>query len=226
LVSGHRRRAAAELAGRDTVPLVSLGPLTDAEAAALVFARNRHRKDFGPYHEAQALATLQRLQGGSVRELAAAHGYSHGRAGILLQAARAFDAATVAAVGGGDADRGAAAVGALSYRALRDLVALADDSTALITAARRAAKLEAPPSEPSGRSAPSDASTAVDARADATSEPTDLGPPVAQHRRPGGGYLVTVARTPDAASPEDAEVIAQALERLAARYRRRARRDR
>lgn len=207
LVSGHRRLAAAALVGLPVVPVVSLGPISDAEAASLVFARNRLRADFSPFHEAQALATLQRLRGGSVRDLAASLGYSHGRAGILLQAARTFDAGTRAELAGGDESRGTSAVATLSYRQLRELVGLARDRPALLVAARRATKLATPnvQAEPTVEGV----STAVDAV-----------PVVQQRRRPGGGVLLTIARSADEVSPADAVEIVAVLERLAKRYRR------
>lgn len=212
LISGHRRRVGARLAGLDRVPLVSLGPISDAEAASLVFARNRLREDFGPFHEAQALATLQRLRGGTVRELAASLGYSHGRAGILLQAAATFDDATRTELGGGDAARGTAAVAGLSFRQLRGLVRLAGDRPTLLEHARQTAKLV--PQEA--------ASTAVDSGP----APALAGPPIVREKREGGGWILTLMRSPDqAATSGDAPAIADALEKLAAHYRRAAKRQ-
>jgi ParB family chromosome partitioning protein len=75
LLSGHRRLAAARLAGLAHVPVQDRGELDDHDAALAVFRANTHRVDFAPWHEAVSLAALRRQRlaasvSGSVRELA------------------------------------------------------------------------------------------------------------------------------------------------------------
>jgi ParB family chromosome partitioning protein len=133
LLSGHRRLAAARLAGLADVPVVDRGDVADHAAAAIVYRRNLLRKDFTAWQEAVSFAAIRenRRSAGlpdSVRAVARALGTSHGRAGDLLTIARALDETTIAAVGA-PSEVVEDALARLTFRALRDLAtaASADD---------------------------------------------------------------------------------------------------
>ncbi len=62
VVAGHRRRAAAELAGQDTVPALVRPDLAAAGSAEAAFVvENLHRVDLSPLEEARAYALLADL---------------------------------------------------------------------------------------------------------------------------------------------------------------------
>lgn len=79
IVAGHRRRAAAEAAGLVTVPCVVRDYPDEADVLLAMLAENTQRTDgLNIVDEAQALAAVIDLRGGSVspRKLAAAVGHS------------------------------------------------------------------------------------------------------------------------------------------------------
>jgi ParB family chromosome partitioning protein len=79
IVAGHRRRAAAEAAGLSTAPSIVRQYDDEAEIVLAMLAENTQRSDgLNIVDEAQALATVIDLRGGSVsaRRLAAATGHS------------------------------------------------------------------------------------------------------------------------------------------------------
>jgi ParB/RepB/Spo0J family partition protein len=100
LLSGHRRLAAAALAGLADVRITEVTVTGDDEAATIVFRRNRLREDFTAWEEARSLAELQRRRNAArkargegaepVREFAKAMGYSAGRISELLRIARTW----------------------------------------------------------------------------------------------------------------------------------------
>jgi ParB/RepB/Spo0J family partition protein len=79
IVAGHRRRAAAEMAGLGTAPCIVRHYADEAEIVLAMLAENTQRSDgLNIVDEAQALAAVIDLRGGSVsaRRLAAATGHS------------------------------------------------------------------------------------------------------------------------------------------------------
>jgi ParB family chromosome partitioning protein len=139
LLSGHRRLAAARLAGVAEVPVVDRGEMADHVAAAIVYRRNLLRKDFTAWQEATSFAAIRenRRAAGlpdSVRELARALGCSHGRAGDLLVIARAFPPALLAELGDGDDGLAHESLARLSFRALRVLASTGTEPDRLAAA--------------------------------------------------------------------------------------------
>jgi ParB/RepB/Spo0J family partition protein len=70
VIAGGRRRAAAGIAGLDSVPCLIRDDLTDAEARAIALVENLQREDLDIEDEARALAELYQ-QGRSLREIGA-----------------------------------------------------------------------------------------------------------------------------------------------------------
>jgi ParB family transcriptional regulator, chromosome partitioning protein len=193
LLSGHRRLAAARLAGVAEVPVVDRGEMADHVAAAIVYRRNLLRKDFTAWQEATSFAAIRdnRRAAGmpdSVRELARALGCSHGRAGDLLGIARAFPEPLLERLGDGDAEAASEGLARLSFRALRSL-ASTESELARLAAAREQTGLGA--TEPAARKA---------------GRPG----PLEQVRRRGGGFALIVRK------PVARLTIAEAREVLAA----------
>lgn len=62
LVAGERRLRAAELAGLDTVPCVSI-EANEVDAAVIAIIENLHREDLNIFEEAAAIASLIELSG-------------------------------------------------------------------------------------------------------------------------------------------------------------------
>lgn len=58
IVVGHRRLAAARLAGRETVPIVVREILPGTEAEELMLIENCHRAELGPMEKAKAMGSL------------------------------------------------------------------------------------------------------------------------------------------------------------------------
>ncbi len=69
LIDGHRRRAAAEVAGLQTVPCIVLS-VDQVEAAFQTGISNLQRKDLTPLEEGRQYVELMRISGLSARELA------------------------------------------------------------------------------------------------------------------------------------------------------------
>jgi ParB family chromosome partitioning protein len=138
LLSGHRRLAAARLAGLADVPVVDRGTLPDHVAASIVYRRNLLRKDFTAWQEAVSFAAIQRNRReanlpDSVRAVARALGSSHGRAGDLLSIARAFPPALLRVLAD-DVEVAEGALARLSFRTLRDLASTPTDGERLARA--------------------------------------------------------------------------------------------
>src|SRR5579862_4406895 len=58
-LAGHRRLAAARLAGRTTVPAIHRGAMSNATAAATVLRGNLHRENFTTWQEAVLVTEVQ-----------------------------------------------------------------------------------------------------------------------------------------------------------------------
>ena len=202
LLSGHRRLAAANLAGLSHVPVVDRGVIADHAAAAIVYRRNLLRKDFTAWQEAVSFAAIQRnrREAGlpdSVRAVARALGSSHGRAGDLLSIARSFTPTLLSTLGGGDAELAEEALARLTFRTLREVATL----------------------------------PSPDERLAAAREATGLGVAEASVRRPqavcetvprrGGGFTLTVRTAPERMSPDEARATLAMLEEAMARLRAR-----
>jgi ParB family chromosome partitioning protein len=112
LLSGHRRLAAARLAGNAEVSAVVRPVESEVEAALIVFRRNQNRADFSHWQQARRLAALyslrtdERAAAGlpveTQAEFAAVAGVSVGLLNQLLAIARGFDDATLRDLGDGD----------------------------------------------------------------------------------------------------------------------------
>lgn len=75
LLAGHRRMAAAQMAGLRAVPVVIRGAVDPGTAIELMLIENCHRSDLGPMEKAQAFAKL-RDRGYSQTHIAARTGIS------------------------------------------------------------------------------------------------------------------------------------------------------
>lgn len=216
LLAGHRRLAAARLAGLADVPVDDRGEMSDDDAAAVVFRRNRLRSDFTAWQEAVSLQALQERRRAAglpdgVRALAKQVGYSAGRAGELLQVARAFPAEVLAELGGGEAGVAEEALSRLPYRTLRKLIA--EEEQARLEAARRATGLPAPqrPDQPDGAAAPlGEGRSAVYERVE----------------RRGGGFTLTVLKAIDRMTGEEADELLSVFQETVRQIRAQSRRVR
>jgi ParB/RepB/Spo0J family partition protein len=96
IVMGHRRAAAAAVAGKDAVPMIVRDDLAGAAAIAAMIAENRHREDLDPLAEARAMAALIERHGWRQRRVAAEIGCSQAhvskRMSLLQLPDRARDA--------------------------------------------------------------------------------------------------------------------------------------
>jgi ParB family chromosome partitioning protein len=70
VVAGHRRRAAAKLAGMTSVRVIVCPDMRPDDVLAAMLIENGHRKDLEPMEEARALAKLQAVHGLSEAALA------------------------------------------------------------------------------------------------------------------------------------------------------------
>ncbi|MBV9881259.1 MAG: ParB N-terminal domain-containing protein [Gemmatirosa sp.] len=200
LLSGHRRLAAARLAGVGEVPVVDRGEMADHDAASVVYRRNLLRKDFTAWQEALSFAAIQRNRRDaglpdSVRVVARALGASHGRAGDLLTIARSFSPAVIGALSD-DAEAAEDALAALSFRTLRELACLRDEHER-IARTREAAGLTAP--------SPTAAARLVGERVD----------------RRGGGFTLNVRKAAERMTASEAEAVLAVLDAETARLRTR-----
>jgi ParB/RepB/Spo0J family partition protein len=96
IVMGHRRAAAAAVAGVDAVPVIVRDDLAGAGAIAAMVAENRHRADLDPLAEARAMSALIERHGWRQRRVAAEIGCSQAhvskRMSLLQLPDRARDA--------------------------------------------------------------------------------------------------------------------------------------
>ncbi|HJU64173.1 MAG TPA: ParB/RepB/Spo0J family partition protein [Gemmatimonadaceae bacterium] len=211
LLAGHRRLVAARLAGHTEVPVRILGALSEHEAAGFVLRRNRLRAGFSTWQEAVLLRSLQErrraagLGGDSVRALAQTMSYSIGRVSELLAIGRAFPPVAVRQIGGGNEARAEEALTRLSYRALRELIKVADPERR-IALARQALGFIEP------------ASTGTSATTAGQS------PPFRTAARRAGGFTLSVDRPIDQLDRHDAELLLRVLMEHAESVRQRLRR--
>lgn len=211
LLSGHRRRTAALLAGLSSVPIIDRGPLPDDEASAIVGRRNLLRADLTTWQEARVLERTrrERERAGkptSVRTMAKVFGYSHGKAGDLLKIVDAF-LPHLEEIGGGDEVRADVGLSRFPFRVLRRL-AQVDDVAHRIQEARRRAGL--------GNAAPVEARPAA---------PPTRAAPVLEHRpRRGGGMVLTLLKDPERMSQEEAAEALRVVRELTKALQKQARR--
>lgn len=204
-LSGHRRLAAARLAGHATVPALDRGSLSNAAAAATVLRGNLHRENFTTWQEAVLVTEVQerRRHDGfhdNVRTLGTVMGWSHGKVNMLLRIRRALDAAFL--------DQAAERVGMpaaqleeqLARAPYRDLerAAAESDSATRVDIVRRILGIAAPAARP-GRD--------------------HL---VCVHRpKRGGGFLLEVHAPVETLAASDAAHLQELLEAQLARVRAR-----
>lgn len=204
-LSGHRRLAAARLAGQETVPVLDCGVLSNAAAAATVLRGNLHRENFTTWQEAVLITDVQerRRHDGfrdNVRTLGAVMGWSHGKVNMLLRIRRALEPAFL--------DRAAAEVGLptadleerLARAPYRDLerVTADPDPTTRVAVVRRILGI----ADPAARS--------------------DASAPVCVHRpKRGGGFLLEVRAPVESLGASDAAHLREVLEAQLARVKAR-----
>jgi len=195
LISGHRRLAAATLAGLAMVPVIDRGAMDDATAEGALFGANLHREDFTTIQAARLVASLQQRRQAAgyqdtVRTLAQLMGTSNGRVGTLQQIARAVPPPMAARLGGDEV------LSALSYRKLERLVAEPDDRRREALA-RQLLGLDAQEQSPVGQSS------------------------VVHRPRRGGGFCLQCSEPVEALAHDDAallrELLAAQLTRVTAR---------
>jgi ParB family transcriptional regulator, chromosome partitioning protein len=203
-ISGHRRLAAARLAGLTEVPVLSRGPLSSAQAAAMVLNGNLHRENFTPWQEAVLVTQVQerrRADGvpSDVRTLGSVMGWSSGKVHHLLKARSTFSPAALERIAGsGDAARVEEGLARLQPAELKRLVETADEE-ARISATRRAIGL-----------------------GEVTQAPQAEDRPVCSHRpKRGGGFVVEVNAPVEGLDAGDAMVVYQLLAAQLARVRTR-----
>lgn len=204
-LSGHRRLAAARLAGHDTVPALDRGPMSNAAAAATVLRGNLHRENFTTWQEAVLVSEVQerRRHDGyqdNVRTLGMVMGWSHGKVNMLLRIRRALAAEFLAHT--------AEQVGVpvlqleeqLARAAYRDLerMAAAPDSATRADIVRRVLGIADPTSRPARDRL------------------------VCVHRpKRGGGFLLEVHAPVETLAPSDATHLQELLEAQLARVKAR-----
>jgi ParB family chromosome partitioning protein len=203
-ISGHRRLAAARLAGLTEVPVLSRGPLSSAQAAAMVLNGNLHRENFTPWQEAVLVTQVQERRKADgvpsdVRSLGSVMGWSSGKVHHLLKARSIFSSAALERIAGaGDAARVEEGLARLQPAELKRLVETADEE-ARISATRRAIGL-----------------------GEGTPAPQAEDRPVCSHRpKRGGGFVVEVNAPVEGLDAGDAMVVYQLLAAQLARVRTR-----
>jgi ParB family chromosome partitioning protein len=199
-LGGHRRLAAAALAGLDAIPALLRGEMSSAAAAATVLSGNLHRENFTTWQEAVLVTEVQerrRADGhrDNVRSLGSVMGWSHGKVNMLLRIRRALAPAFLARVSGEGGDVGAVEE-ALSRAAYRDLERLANegDEERRLAATRRMLGLGGTPAaSPRERSA------------------------VLHRPKRGGGFMIEVNDAVETLGAADAMVLRELLETQLAR---------
>lgn len=84
LLAGHRRLAAADLAGVDAVPCIVRSGKTPAQALEFALVENGQRADLDPIEEAHAIKQLKELAGINNSEVARRMGRSNGHVSARL----------------------------------------------------------------------------------------------------------------------------------------------
>jgi ParB family chromosome partitioning protein len=135
-LSGHRRLAAAKLAGIDRLPAIDRGEMSNAAAAATVLRGNLHRENFTTWQEATLVTEVQarrRADGyrDNVRTLGAVMGWSHGKVNMLLRIRRSLSPELLVRAGGGDAAPVEELLARAAYRDLERLASEGDDDRRL-----------------------------------------------------------------------------------------------
>lgn len=203
-LSGHRRLAAARLAGRTEIPVLSRGALSSAQAAAKVLTGNLHRESFTAWQEAVLVNQVQerrRADGlaADVRALGSVMGWSTGKVHQLLRARQVFSPSVLAAIGAGDAARVEDGLARLQRAELKRL-SEAPDEAARVESVRRVLGFAA--TAPSSGAAPQRA--------------------VCTHRpKRGGGFVVEVDEAVESLNAGDATLVYEVLSTQLARVRAR-----
>lgn len=203
-LSGHRRIAAARLAGLTEVPVLSRGVLSSAQAAAKVLTGNLHRESFTAWQEAVLVTDVQerrRADGlaADVRALGSVMGWSTGKVHQLLRARQVFSPSVLATIGGGDAARVEEGLARLQPAELKRLAESPNDAER-VQSVRRALGLEA--ATPTAVAAPQR--------------------PVCTHRsKRGGGFVVDVDEAVESLNAGDATLVHEILATQLARVRAR-----
>ena len=202
-LSGHRRLAAARLAGLATVPAIDRGPMSNAAAAATVLRGNLHRENFTTWQEATLVTEVQdrrRADGyrDNVRTLGAVMGWSHGKVNMLLRIRRALPPELLARAGDGDAGPVEELLARAAYRDLERLAGEPDD-TRRLAALRRLLGLD-----------------------DARSAAALRDRPACVHRpKRGGGFVIEVNEPVEGLTAGDAAMLRTHLETQLTRVRAR-----
>jgi ParB family chromosome partitioning protein len=192
-LSGHRRLAAARLAGLTMVPAIDRGSMSNAAAAATVLRGNLHRENFTTWQEATLVTEVQerrRADGyrDNVRTLGAVMGWSHGKVNMLLRIRRSLSPELLARAGGGDAGPVEELLARAPYRDLERLASEPDDERRLAGVRRLLGLGDSP---------------AGSAREH----------PVCVHRpKRGGGFVIEVNAPVEALSAGDATMLRAHLE--------------
>lgn len=203
-LSGHRRLAAARLAGHHEVPVLSRGLLSSAQAAAMVLNGNLHRENFTAWQEAVLVTQVQERRKADglpsdVRTLGSVMGWSSGKVHQLLKARQLFAPATLARIGNGDAERVEEGLARLQPAELKRLTEIPDETSRAV-ATRRAISWPAEAATP-------DPGTA---RAVCTHRP-----------KRGGGFVVEVNAPVEDLAMGDAVIVYEVLAAQLARVRTR-----
>lgn len=190
-LSGHRRLAAAMLAGLAEVPTLDRGALSNAAAAATVLRGNLHRENFTSWQEAVLVTEVQerrRADGyrDNVRTLATVMGWSHGKVNMLLRIRRALGPEFLARIAD-DPGWAEERLARASYRDLERLAADPDDEQRL-RATRRL--------------------LGIDGAAPGSPRATQ---PCVHRPKRGGGFLIEVNAPVESLAASDAEQLRELL---------------
>lgn len=203
-LSGHRRLAAARLAGHTEVPIFSRGRLSSAQAAAMVLNGNLHRENFTAWQEAVLVTQVQERRKADglpsdVRTLSSVMGWSTGKVHHLLKARQLFGPSALARLGDGDSARLEEGLARLQRAELKRLVEIADEAT-------RAAATRRAIGWPTAAANPEPAA----ARAVCTQRP-----------KRGGGFVLEVNAPVEDLAAGDAALVHEVLSAQLARVRTR-----
>lgn len=192
-LSGHRRLAAARLAGLTRVPVLDRGAMTAAQAAKTVLEGNLHRENFTPWQEAVVVTAVydqrrREHKACDVRTIGQLMGWSHGKAGLFLKIRRMLPPAVIEQIGRGDSARADAALAALESVAALERLAKIDDDRQRVEAAQRVLGF---------------ATTTVPA--------ASAGRTFVYRPKRGGGFIFDVSTPPEALPLAEAELLLDQL---------------